>query len=73
MKEYETDARLIDLLTGFMQHFKSVMAVKLSLIESLCSCSTSLQSNPQFLLSKYSNKSFKNEWQADPCAVLVSM
>lgn len=60
MKENDEDSQLSDLMTSYLQHFKVTTGAKLSLVEALCVGGDSLQTNPQFLLSKFSTKSFAN-------------
>lgn len=59
MIEFDLEVQINDLLTIFLQNFKNIFAAKMSLIESICCHNNSLQSNPQYLLSRLSNKSFK--------------
>ncbi len=61
-----------DLLTQFMQHFKNIFAAKMSLFESLVLTSHSLQTNPQYLLSRLSTKVFKMEWPIDPYSIPIT-
>jgi hypothetical protein len=68
-----TDPQLTDLLTSFIQHFKTTTGVKLTLLESLCSGNDSLKNNPRFLLSKFSTKYYQNVWQADPNSVIIAL
>lgn len=73
MKENEAELSLTDLLTTYIQQFKATMAVRLTLIEAICQGGDSLQNNPQFLLSKYSTKSFISQWPVDPHSIPLSL
>lgn len=72
MSEFDVEVQTSDLLTCYIQHFKNILSTKLSLVESLCLSSTSLQNNPQFLLSRLSNKTFKSDWKIDPFSIAIN-
>jgi hypothetical protein len=72
MSEFDVEVQTSDLLTCYIQHFKNILSTKLSLVESLCLSSTSLQNNPQFLLSRLSNKNFKSDWKIDPFSIAIN-
>ena len=56
MREREGGDLLEDSLDLYLQQFKNVLGAKLTLVESLCNSNNSLQSNPAFLVSRYSSK-----------------
>ena len=71
MKEHQTTDQLDHLLSTYLQQFKNILGVKLSLIETVCNGGSSIKDNPEFLMSKYASRSFKADWIGDPEECLV--